>query len=322
MRARRAAFQIVFSSMLDTSRGMERRRLGRSDLQVTRLALGSWRTFERIPRERGAEVMRAAREAGIAFLDDARYNDETGRAPIPTGYSEVVFGELFRAAGWVRDEVVVANKLWWEFWPDQTAEQEIDGSLGRMGLDHIDLIYAERLPDGLSVQDAVRAVAALVSAGKARAWGVLNWPAARIAEAAAFAAAESLPGPCAVQLPYSLVRRSPVEDPDVVAALRDGGVSVVASAVMEGGALTGRGSLRDDRATDEMRREGARVREVAGELGVPAAALAIAFALANPDVASVLFGASRPEQIAENIAALDVTAEQLDRAVGHGPAGG
>jgi L-glyceraldehyde 3-phosphate reductase len=301
---------------------MERRRLGRSELEVTRLALGSWRTFERIPRERGAEVMRAAREAGIAFLDDARYNDETGRAPIPTGYSEVVFGELFRAAGWVRDEVVVANKLWWEFWPDQTAGQEIDGSLGRMGLDHIDLIYAERLPDGLSVQDAVRAVAALVSAGKARAWGLLNWPAPRIAEAAAFAAAQGLPGPCAAQLPYSLVRRSPVEDPGVVAALRDGGVSVVASAVMEGGALTGRSALRDDRATEEMRSAGARVREVAVELGVPPAALAIAFALANPDVASVLFGASRPEQIAENVAALDVTADQLDRAVRNGAAGG
>jgi aryl-alcohol dehydrogenase-like predicted oxidoreductase len=292
---------------------MERRALGRSELEVTPLALGSWRTFERIPRERGAAVMRAAREAGIAFLDDARYNDESGTAPIPTGYSEIVFGELFRAAGWVRDEVVVANKLWWEFWPEQSAEQEIDGSLGRMGLEHLDLIYAERLPGGLSVPDAVRAVAALVSAGKARAWGLLNWPAARMAEAAAFAAAEGLPGPCAAQLPYSIVRRSPVEDADVVAALRDGGVSVVASAVMEGGALTGRSALRDDRATDEMRREGARVREVAGELGVPAAALAIAFALANPDVASALFGASRPEQIADSVAALDVTAEQLAR---------
>jgi aryl-alcohol dehydrogenase-like predicted oxidoreductase len=292
---------------------MERRRLGHSDLHVTGLALGSWRTFERIPRERGVEVMRAAREAGIAFLDDARYNDETGTAPIPTGYSEIVFGELFRATGWVRDEVVVANKLWWEFWPEQSAQQEIDGSLGRMGLDHIDLIYAERLPEGLSVRDAVRAVAALVSAGKARAWGVLNWPAARITEAAAVAAAEGLPGPCAAQLPYSLVRRSPVEDPDVVAALRDGGVSVVASAAMEGGALTGRSALRDERATEEMRLAGGRVREVAAGLGMPAAALALAFALANPDVASVLFGASRPEQIAENVAALDVSAEQLAR---------
>jgi aryl-alcohol dehydrogenase-like predicted oxidoreductase len=71
-----------------------------------------------------------------------------------------------------------------------------------------------------------------------------------------------------------------------------------------------------------MRRAGARVREVAAELGVPPGALAIAFALANPDVASVLFGASRPEQIAENVAALDVTADQLDRAVRNGAAGG
>jgi aryl-alcohol dehydrogenase-like predicted oxidoreductase len=292
---------------------MQRRPLGRSDLQVTPLALGSWRTFERIPRERGVAVMRAAREAGIAFLDDARYNDETGTAPIPSGYSEVVFGELFRAAGWARDDVVVANKLWWEFWPGQTAEQEIDGSLGRMGFDHIDLIYAERLPAGLAVEEAVRAVAALVRAGKARAWGLLNWPAARIAEATALAASERLPAPCAAQLPYSLVRRSPVEDPDVVAALRGGGMSVVASAVMEGGALTGRSELRDDRASAAIRRTGERVRDVAAELGTSPAALAIAFALANPDVASVLFGASRPEQIADNLRALEVEPDQLAR---------
>ena len=73
--------------------------LGRSELMVSRMALGSWRTYERISREQGLAVMRAGREAGITFLDDARYNDETGGAPIPTGYSEIVFGELFRAAG-------------------------------------------------------------------------------------------------------------------------------------------------------------------------------------------------------------------------------
>ena len=96
---------------------MEKRALGSSRLDVSRLALGSWRTFERIPREDGLAVMTAAREHGISFLDDARYNDETGNAPIPTGYSEVLFGELFREAGWQRDETVVSNKLWWEFWP-------------------------------------------------------------------------------------------------------------------------------------------------------------------------------------------------------------
>ena len=86
---------------------MPRRPLGSIGLEVSRLSLGSWRTFERISSDAGLAVMRAAREAGINFLDDARYNDETGEAPIPTGYSEVLFGELFRAAGWPRDETIV-----------------------------------------------------------------------------------------------------------------------------------------------------------------------------------------------------------------------
>src|SRR5436853_6881884 len=130
---------------------MERRRLGASDLEVSRLSLGSWRTFERIPRDAGLAVMRAAREHGINFLDDARYDDRTGSAPIPTGYSEVLFGELFRAAGRQRDEVVVANKLWWDFWPRESAVQELVGSLRRMGFDHLDLAYSSAPPAGLEL---------------------------------------------------------------------------------------------------------------------------------------------------------------------------
>jgi aryl-alcohol dehydrogenase-like predicted oxidoreductase len=99
---------------------MASRLLGRSGLAVSRLALGSWRTFERLTPDAGLEVMGAAREIGITFLDDARYDDETGNAPLKTGYSEVLFGELFRKAGWPRDETVIANKLWWEFWPAKT----------------------------------------------------------------------------------------------------------------------------------------------------------------------------------------------------------
>src|SRR6266705_6726826 len=84
-----------------------RRPRGASGMHVSELALGSWRTYERIPRDAGVAVMRKARELGINFLDDARYNDETGTAPMKSGYSEVVFGELFRAAGWRRDEVIL-----------------------------------------------------------------------------------------------------------------------------------------------------------------------------------------------------------------------
>ena len=296
-------------------------RLGRSDLQVSRLSLGSWRTFERIPREDGVAVMVAAREAGIDFLDDARYDDETGRAPIPSGYSEVVFGELFRAAGWRRDEVVVANKLWWEFWPEQSAAGELDASLGRMGLDHLDLAYAERPPAGLSVDEVVAQAGGLIAAGKLRAWGLLNWPAELLAQAGPSAAAQGVAPPAAVQLPYSLVRRSPVEDADVAEALAASGASVVASAVLAGRALSGKygataatgatGRLAgrgDDPALATAFAAGERLRALAAGLDTTPAALAIAYALRHPAVASALLGATSPAQVAENVAALDVAA--------------
>lgn len=282
------------------------------------LSLGSWRTYERIPREDGIAVMRAARESGIDFLDDARYNDETGDAPMPTGYSEVVFGELFRAAGWARDEVTVANKLWWEFWPDQSAAQELDASLGRMGLDHVDLIYTEPPPKDLELPDLVEQVVGLISAGKARAWGLLNWTPAQIEWGTRVADSLGMPAPCAAQLPYSLVRRDWVEDPAQVDALREAGASVVASYTLAGGTLTGKYSAgqggrmegsRDDPVWKHAFKTGEELRRFADERGESPAALALVFALANPIVASVLFGATRPDQIAQNLEAIDLLNE-------------
>src|SRR6185437_15913252 len=282
---------------------MQRRRLGASDLDVSRLSLGSWRTFERIPREAGLAVMRAAREHGINFLDDARYDDETGTAPMRTGYSEVLFGELFRAAGWDRANTVVANKLWWEFWPDQSAAAELDGSLDRMGLEYVDLIYANPPPDGLTVPDMVAAVGELITAGKARAWGIVNWEARPFMEAIRAAEEQGVPTPCAAQLPYSLVHRDWVESAEMTAALKAAGASLVASYVMAGGVLTGKydagghgratGQLDDPRVA-AARELGRRLRAVAAETATSPAALAIAFALANPATASVLFGATSP----------------------------
>ena len=291
-------------------------RLGRSELQVSRIALGSWLTFERMSREQGVAVMRAAREAGIDFLDDARYHDEAG-------YSEVLFGELFRASGWRRDEVVVANKLWWEFWPEQDAAGELDASLERMRLDHIDLAYSEKPPEGLSVDEVVMQVGALIDSGKLRAWGLLNWPADLLAEAARSAERQGVPMPAAVQLPYSLVRRSPVEDPETIDALEASGASIVASAVLGGGALTGKYATPQARGRLEHERDDPRhatalaaaqeLVSLGAQLDVPPAALAIAFALKHPNVASVLVGATTPEQIDENVRALDVTSIALPR---------
>jgi len=216
------------------------RPLGSSGLEVSALSLGSWRTFERLPAADGAAILRAASDQGITFFDDARYNDETGQAPIPTGYSEVLFGELFRMAGLRRDDIVVANKLWWEFWPEQSAAAELDASLQRMRFDHVDLIYANPPPPGLAVADLVAATAGLVIAGKARAWALVNWPAGQCAEAVQAAAGLAVAPPCAVQLPYSLVRRDWVEDPVMTGALTAAGAGVIASFCLAGGILSGK----------------------------------------------------------------------------------
>ena len=291
---------------------MDRRPLGRSGIEVSVLSLGSWRTYERVPREQALATMNAAREAGIAFLDDARYGAGG------SGHSELLFGELFRAAGWQRDEVVVANKLWWEFWPEQTAMEELEGSLERMGLDHLDIEYSAPPPAGLGVAEIVRANAGLIESGKLRAWGVLNWPAAQIAEAAGVAAAEGIPPPCAAQLRYSLVDRAGVDDPEMAAALAAAGTSVVASASLAFGALSGKyaaggrsgriaGELGDPRWAAALA-AAEPLGALAARLGVAPSALAYAFALTGPSVASVVFGATSPQQIAENAAAEAVLA--------------
>jgi len=301
--------------------------LGRSGLQVSRLALGSWRTYERISRDQGVRVMQAAREAGINFLDDARYNDETGHAPIQTGYSELVFGELFRATGWRRDEVIVSNKLWWEFWPDQSPAQELAGSLARMRLDHIDLIYSDVPPDGVGLQDAIGMITGLIRAGAARAWGTLNWTPDQMEQAWQIADREGVPGPVATQPAYSLVRRELVDDPAMRRLAADRGVAIVASYTLAGGILTGKydkdpgagraaGMLGQPRWAPAVT-AGRELAALAKDIGADPASLAMAFALLDPSVTTVLFGATRPEQVSANLGALALadrlTPDERDR---------
>jgi aryl-alcohol dehydrogenase-like predicted oxidoreductase len=294
---------------------MEHRPLGASGISVSALALGSWQTWERIPREQGVAVLQAARAAGISFLEVARYDDTLGSAPIPTGYSEVVFGELLRASGWPRDELFLANKLWWEFWPDQSAEQELDASLERTGLERFDLIYSDPPPAELALERVVAAVTDLIGAGRIRAWGIVNWPPERLAEAARVAAHQGVPAPCAAQLPYSLALRSVVEDPAMEEALDACRASLIPSAVLAGGLLTGKyadgGSGRLTGRLDDPRLAAAAalaqsLRAESAERGTTPAALAIAFALAHPRTASVLFGATSPEQLAADVAGLEL----------------
>jgi aryl-alcohol dehydrogenase-like predicted oxidoreductase len=297
-------------------------------IEITRLSLGSWRSFDRIPTDQGAALLREAFDRGIRVFDTARYDDETGHAPIPSGYSEVAFGEAFRAAGLPRTEVAISTKLWWEFWPDQTPRAELEASLERTGFDAFDLVYSDPPPAVLPLEDVVASLGELLADGKAEAWGVVNWPAGPIAQAAALAAARGLPPMRLVQLAYNLVRRSPVEDAEMIAAVRRAGAGIVASAVLAGGVFSGkyadpgeRGRVsEDDLASPRVAPAVALVPQLvalADELDTTPAALAIAFTLSGPQVETALLGATRPDQISANARALGVadalTADQLAR---------
>jgi aryl-alcohol dehydrogenase-like predicted oxidoreductase len=232
----------------------------------------------------------------------------------------VVFGELFRAAGWRRDEVVVSNKLWWEFWPDQSPAQELAGSLARMGLDHVDLIYSGALPDGVGVEDAVGMITGLIRAGAARAWGTFFWSPEQMERAWQIAEREGVPGPVATQPPYSLVHREVVDDPAMRRLAADRGVAIVASYTLAGGILTGKydedpGAGRAAGMLDQPQwaaavAAGRELAALARDIGVAPASLAMAFALLDPSVTTVLFGATRPEQVSANLGALAL-AERL-----------
>jgi aryl-alcohol dehydrogenase-like predicted oxidoreductase len=266
--------------------------------------------------------MRHARQCGIAFLDDARYDDESGTAPIRSGYSEIVFGELFRAAGHRRDETVVSEKLWWEFWPEQSAAAELDDSLRRLKFDYVDLIYAIRLPQHLDVEEAIAEVAGLLRTGKARAWGVAMWEAEDIEAATRAAVAEGIDPPCAAQMRYSIVSRTNATTEPMLEAIRAAGAGLVAASSLEGGLLTGK--YGDQRASGRLEasahspeyaralRAGDELRGLAREWNTSAAALAVAFALEHPLIASVLVGATRPEQLNETIAGVELCARLSD----------
>ena len=299
-------------------------RLGGSPLEVSRIALGSWRTFERMDRGEAERVLHHALQSGIDFLDDARYDDETGQAPLASGYSEVLFGELFRAVGADRDAVIVSNKLWWEFWPEQDAASELEASLQRMGFGRLDLLYSSTLPDAVPVAVAVEQIAAVLATGRVTAWSVVNWSAEAIAQAAAEAERHGIAQPCAAQLPYSLARLDWVEDPAMEAALEATGASLVPSATLAGGALTGKYADRQSSAPGRLSAEpadgrrgrelalGAALREPAARLDTTPATLAIAFTLLHPRTASTLIGATAPAQIDAALSAVALSERLTD----------
>ena len=203
---------------------------------------------------------------------------------------------------------------------------ELAASLERTGLDRFDFVYSDPPPPDLPMADVVAPVAELVSSGRVRAWGIVNWPAERVAEAGRVARELGVAPPCAAQLPYSLIARDWVESPEMTEALLACGAKVVASYVLAGGILSGKyeagagGRMAGE--VDAPRWEGAvraarELRALADEVGTKPAVLALAFALLNSGVATILFGATSPEQVRENVAAVEVAGSlsesQLER---------
>jgi L-glyceraldehyde 3-phosphate reductase len=210
-------------------------------------------------------------------------------------------------------ERITTLNPWWEFWPRQTATQELEESLERMGFDRLDLLYSSTLPDELPVPVAVEQVAMALATGRVRAWGVVNWSARALQSAVSEAARLGIPPPCAAQLPYSLVRTDWVEDPAMTAALDVGGTSLVPSAALAGGVLTGKyaaagtpGRLSAELDDPRLRlglRVGAELVPLAERMETTPATLAVAFTLRHPRTASTLVGATAPRQLDEAIAA-------------------
>lgn len=297
---------------------MEYRQLGNSGLEVSAFSLGSWLTYEFMSEPDALAVIERALEAGINFLDDARYDDRTGKAPLKSGYSEVVFGRLLRLGGWKRSDLTIANKLWYEFYPEESPEAELDGSLARLQMDYMDLVYCAPPPATLPVASLVKQMDDLIKTGKLRYWGILNWSVAQIEAAWQAAMAEGLQPPCAAQLAYNLLNRSQVEHEPTRKIFGAAGISIVASYSLYGGLLSGKyntdASIKGRfgaAAAESMRQKGLldkvnQVMSLAQELGCSPAQLALAYVLQNDQVASLLFGATKVAQVEENIQTLEI----------------
>jgi voltage-dependent potassium channel beta subunit len=305
---------------------MPYRRLGRSGLRVSVLSFGSWVSFgPQLAGGRARECLEAAYEAGVNFFDNAESYAE--------GESERIMGEAIAALGWPRGSFVVSSKYFWGL--DGTVNgretlnrkyllEAIDPSLERLGLGHLDLVYCHRPDPETPVEETVWAMSDIVSSGRAHYWGTSEWSADEIRAAWSVAERHHLHKPVVEQPQYNLFARHKVEH-EYARLYEDIGLGLTTWSPLASGLLTGKyldGVPDGSRATlpgyewlSEMLTDpdrNAKVRRlttVADDLGCSLAQLAIAWCARNPDVSTVITGASRVEQVHENLGALDV----LDR---------
>lgn len=274
---------------------------------VPPLALGSWNTWDRMPREEAVALIRRAVELDAGCFDVAYYNMGPHAENSKT---DILFGEALRESGVARSEVVLCGKLWLWDWPNQGFRAQLAESLERAVLDRFDTLVVGDYLDAPDLPRLVADVNELIAEGLVGSWGINNWRIEQTREALSVAESAGLVGPTFAQLKYGIARRSMAEGDAYGPLFDDGILTLQASDVFEGGILaTGRTPQRKIGADvggirDRIAAVYPEVARVAAEFGVTPAALGVAFCLANPATANVLFGASRLEQLEQNHAAL------------------
>jgi aryl-alcohol dehydrogenase-like predicted oxidoreductase len=295
---------------------VEYRALGDSDLQVSEICLGTWTTFGgSLEDEAAIALVDAAFDAGINFFDTANIYSR--------GRSEEVLGRALAARP--RESYVVATKLWGET-PDgdrglsrEQVLKQIDLSLGRLQLDHVDLYQCHSWDSDVPVEETLGALTEIVDAGKVRFVGVSNWSGEQIRRAVELARERGFAKIVSSQPEYSLLHREPEQD--VIPASRENGVSQIVYSPLAQGVLSGK--YRPGAEFAENTRAAARAQwmeflgndvlervqqlaPIADRLGITTAQLALAWILHEPNVASAIVGSSRPEQLRDNAAASGV----------------
>jgi voltage-dependent potassium channel beta subunit len=309
---------------------MEYRYLGKSGLQVSTLSLGAWVTYGgQVGEQVAHQCMEAAIEVGVNFFDNAE--------AYAHGEAETVMGNVIKKAGWKRSDLVISTKIFWGGrGPNQSGlsrKHILEGtmaSLERMQLDYVDLIFCHRPDIHTPIEETVRAMNYLIDQGKAFYWGTSEWGADKIMEAHAIAHREHLIPPLMEQPEYNMFSRERIER-DYVHLFKEVGLGTTIFSPLDSGILTGKYNqgIPEDTRLDldgfDWLREGYESQEgvekikkvgqlmpIAEELGCTMAQLALAWCLLNPNVSTVITGASRPEQVAENMAALEIVPKLTD----------
>lgn len=307
---------------------MQYRRLGRAGLKVSELSLGSWVTYaHQVDSKRARELMALAYDRGVNFFDNAE--------AYAGGQSEVVMGEALKSLGWPRLNYVVSTKLFWGLGEGlgtvngkntlnrKYLHQAIDGSLQRLQLDHVDVVYCHRPDPDTPIEETVHALNDIIAQGKALYWGTSEWSAEEIRAAYDVARHNHWHKPVVEQPQYNLFHRKRVER-EYARLYEDLGLGLTTWSPLASGLLTGkykqgippdsRGAmpslsfLRDGLTDAGKNAAVAQLEELAAALSASVGQLAIAWVASRPHVSSVIMGASKQPQLEENLKAVAVKA--------------